>query len=90
MEVRPDRWNEMQFLPSSGHIDTAIWMHYLDANKTAGDAITQECCEQYWTSLGGNTQQSPNYTATNLPSWKLSKLDELDMQKTAGEAGTSS
>ena len=24
----------MQFLPSSGRIDTAIWMHYLDANKT--------------------------------------------------------
>ena len=21
-----------QFLPGSGHVDTAIWMHYLDAN----------------------------------------------------------
>ena len=21
-----------QFLPSSGRIDTAVWMHYLDAN----------------------------------------------------------
>ena len=21
----------------SGHIDTAIWMHYMDANKTAGE-----------------------------------------------------
>ena len=29
--------NETQFLPSSGHIDTAIWMHYMDANKTAGE-----------------------------------------------------
>ena len=26
-----------QFLPGSGHIDTAIWMHYMDANKTAGE-----------------------------------------------------
>ena len=26
--------NETQFLPGSGHIDTAIWMHYMDANKT--------------------------------------------------------
>ena len=25
------------FLPGSGHIDTAIWMHYMDANKTAGE-----------------------------------------------------
>ena len=28
--------------------------------------------------------------ATYLPSQKLSKLDELDMQDTAGEEGTSS
>ena len=27
----------MQFLPGSGHVGTAIWMHYLDANKTAGE-----------------------------------------------------
>ena len=33
MEVRSDRLNEMQFLPSSGHIDTAIWMHYMDGEK---------------------------------------------------------
>ena len=39
---------------------------------------------------GGNTLQSSSYTATYLPSWKLSKLDEPDMQDTAGEAGTSS
>ena len=26
-----------QLLPGSGHIDTAIWMHYMDANKTAGE-----------------------------------------------------
>ena len=42
------------------------------------------------TSPRGNTQQSTNYTATYLPSRKLSKLDEPDMQVTAGEAGTSS
>ena len=32
MEVRPDQQNEAQFLPSCGRIDTAIWMHYMDAN----------------------------------------------------------
>ena len=31
-----------------------------------------------------------NYTATCLPSRKLSKSDEPDMQDTAEEAGTSS
>ena len=35
-------------------------------------------------------QQGTNYTATYLPSRKLSKLDEPDMQDTAGEVGTSS
>ena len=53
-------------------------------------ATTQECCEQFWTSPGGNTPKSSSCTATNLPSRKLSKLDEPDMQDTAGEAGTSS
>ena len=28
---------ETQFLSSRGRIDTAIWMHYLDADKTAGE-----------------------------------------------------
>ena len=37
-----------------------------------------------------NTPQRNNYMATCLPSRKLSKLDEPDMQDTAGEAGTSS
>ena len=41
-------------------------------------------------SPGGNTPQGTNYTATCLPSRKLSKLDESDMQDTGGEAGTSS
>ena len=37
-----------------------------------------------------NTPQSTNYTATCLPSRKLSKLDKPIMQDTAGEVGTSS
>ena len=47
-------------------------------------------CEQFGTSPGGNTQQSTSCTATYLPLRKLSKLDELDMQDTAEEAGMSS
>ena len=53
-------------------------------------ATTKECCEQYWTSPGGNTQQSTSCMATYLPSLKLSMLHEPDMQETGGEAGTSS
>ena len=53
-------------------------------------ATTLECFEQYWTSSGGNTPQNSCYTANYYPSRKLWKLDEPDMQDTAGEVGTSS
>ena len=66
-------------------------MHDMDSNKTAGEeAITQEYCEQSWTSPGGNTPQDTKCTATCLLSRKLSKLDKPDMQDIAGEAGTNS
>ena len=32
----------MQFLPSSGHVDTAIWMYYLDTNKTDGEKARRQ------------------------------------------------
>ena len=44
----------------------------------------------FWTSPEGNTPQSTCCTTTYLPSRKLSKLDEPDMQDTAEEVGTSS
>ena len=53
-------------------------------------AITQKYCVQTWTSPGGNTPQYTNCTATCPLSRKLFKLDEPDMQDTAGEAGTNS
>ena len=40
--------------------------------------------------MTGSTPQGTNYTATCLSSRKLFKLDEPDMQDTAGEAKTSS
>ena len=40
-------------------------------------------------ATGGNIPQSTNYTATCLPSRKLSKLDEPGTQDAAGGAGTS-
>ena len=63
---------------------------WLNGWRKSLTAITQEWCEQYWTSPGYNTPQSSSYTATYHPSPKLSKLDKLDMQDTAGEVGTNS
>ena len=61
-------------------------MYYIDANKTVGE----EARRQLHKNAGSNTPQDTNYTATCLPSRKLPKLDEPDMQDTAGEAETSS
>ena len=73
-------------------------MHYMDTNLTYGEKAwrqlqesnTQECCELYWTSPGGSTPKNSSYTALYHPSRKVSKLDEPDMQDTAGEVGTNS
>ena len=63
---------------------------WLNGWRKSLTAITQECCEQYWTSTGDSTPQSSSYTATDHPSRKLSKLDEPDTWNTAGVVGTSS
>ena len=69
-------------------------MHYLDASKTAGEEARRQLHKNAANNieqvLDGNTPQDTNYTATCLTSRKLFKLDEPDMQDTAGEAGTSS
>ena len=39
MVVRPDRYKEMHFFPNRGRVDTAAWMHYMDANKTYGEKV---------------------------------------------------
>ena len=75
-----------QFLPGIGRIDIVVWMHYLNANKTAGE----EARPQLYKNVASNIPQGTNYTATYLQSRKLSKLDEPEMQDTAGESGMSS
>ena len=60
-------FQETQFLPGSGHIDTAIWMHYMDANKTA----REETRWQLHKNAACNPQQvlaaAPHKTPTVRP-----------------------
>ena len=37
MEIRSLWWNKIGFLSICGCVNTSIWMHYLDANKTHGE-----------------------------------------------------
>ena len=66
----------------------------MDANKTAGEEARRQLHKNAACNLkqvpGGNTPQDTNCTATCPLSRKLFKLDEPDMQDTAGEAGTNS
>ena len=68
----------------------ALRGRWLNVWRKSLTATTQECCELYWTSPGGNTPQNSSCTATHYPSRKLPKLDEPDMQDTSGEIRTSS
>ena len=69
-------------------------MHYLDADKTAGE----EARRQLYKNVASNIKQvlaatphnDANCTATYHLSRKLYKLDEPDMPDTAGEAKTRS
>ena len=41
------------FIPGSGRVDTAVWMHDLDANKTSGE----EARRQLHKNVASNTEQ---------------------------------
>ena len=68
----------------------ALLGRYQNSWRKSQTAITQECCEQYWTGPGSNTPQSTNYTATYLPSQKTIQVRRTRHADTAGEAGTNS
>ena len=56
-----------QFLPGSGRVDTAVWMHHLDANKTA----REEARRQLHKNVASYTEQvlaaTPHKTPTIRP-----------------------
>ena len=63
----------------------------MDANKTAGEEARRQLHKNATCNLKQVLPETPNKTPTVRPlSRKLFKLDEPDMQDTAGEAGTNS
>ena len=53
----------MQFLPSSSCLNTAIWMHYIDANETAGEKARR----QLHKNATGNFEQVLEATLHKAP-----------------------
>ena len=66
----------------------------MDSNKTAGEEARRQLNKNAASNLEQVLAATPHKTPTVRPPAsyheKLSKLDELDMQDTAGEAGTNS
>ena len=58
---------ETQFLPSSGRIDTAKWMHYLDAHKTAGEKARQQLHKNAASNIEQVLDETPQKTPTIRP-----------------------
>ena len=52
-----------QFLPSSGLVDTAVWMHHTDANKTA----RKEARRQLYKDVASNIKQVLATTSHKTP-----------------------
>ena len=70
----PKKWNAV--FSKQRISDGCTHEPYLNVWRKSLTAITQECCQQYWTSPGGITPQNSSYTATCHPSRKLSKMVE--------------
>ena len=78
-EVEPIGYNETQFFPSSGRVNTIIWMHHMDADKVYGDKAWRQlhknvasCIEQ----IQETTSQKKQYLYHHYhPYRKLSILD---------------
>ena len=54
----------MQFLPGSCRIDTAVWMHYMDANKTAGEEARRQLHKNAASNIEQVLAATPHKTPT--------------------------
>ena len=53
--------------PGSGRIDTAIWMHYMDSNKTAGEEARRQLHKNAASNLEQVLAATPHKTPTVRP-----------------------
>ena len=55
------------FFPGSGRVDTAIWMHYLDANKTAGEKARWQLHKNVASNIEQVLEATPHKAPTVRP-----------------------
>ena len=74
----------MESLPGSGHIDTAIWMHYMDANKTAGEEARRQLHKNATCNLKQVLAATPHKTPTVWPPTPIKKKIQVRRTRHAG------
>ena len=57
----------MQFLSGNGRVDTAVWMHYLNADKTAGEKARRQLHKNVESSNEQVLEATPHKTPTIRP-----------------------
>ena len=57
----------MQFLPGSCCINTAVWMHYMDANKTAAEEARRQLLKNVASNIEQVLAATHNKTSTLRP-----------------------
>ena len=67
LSVSPNRLNKTQFLPSSGRVDTAIWMHYMGANKTEGEKAWRQLHKNAASNIEQVQEGTPQKAAAVRP-----------------------
>ena len=55
------------FLPSSGRVDTAVWMHDMDANETDGEKAWQQLHKNAASNIEQVLEATPHKAAAVQP-----------------------
>ena len=58
---------KLSFLPNSSRVDTAVWMHYLDANKTAGEEARRQLHKNVASNIKQVLAATPHKAPTIRP-----------------------
>ena len=56
-----------QFLPGSGHVSTAVGMHYFDVNKTAGEEARRQLLKNVASNIEQVLAATPHKAPTIRP-----------------------
>ena len=74
----------MQFLPSSDHVDIAIWMHYIDANYTYGEKSWRQLHKNAVSNIEQVVEPVPHKAAAVWPPTTITKTIQVRWTRHAG------